>query len=53
LQAAINLGRREAAHPGRPKGDRRWRYTHNGVVYVTDETSRHEITSWREDGQVR
>ena len=28
-------------------GAPRWRYTHAGVVYITDETSRHEITSWR------
>jgi len=48
LQAAIKYGRKEPANPGR-RGDRRWRYEHNGVVYITDETSRHEITSWRLD----
>ena len=48
LQAAIKYGRKEPANPGR-RGDPRWRYEHNGVVYITDETSRHEITSWRLD----
>eukprot|EP00961_Rhodomonas_salina_P153542 2067475-Rhodomonas_salina.3 len=38
------------ALPGR-EGTPRWRYTYNGVVYITDETSRHEITSWRIDGK--
>jgi hypothetical protein len=35
-----------AGRDGRP----RWRYTYRGVVYITDERSRHEITSWRLDG---
>jgi len=48
LQAAIKYGRKEPANPGR-RGDPRWRYEHNGVVYITDDTSRHEITSWRLD----
>jgi hypothetical protein len=48
LQAAVKNGRKEAANPGR-LGDLRWRYTLGGVVYITDETSRHEITSWRID----
>jgi len=46
LQAAVKNGVKEAANPGR-LGDRRWRYTYQGVTYITDETSRHEITSWR------
>ena len=50
LQAAVKHGRREPAYPG-ANGRKRWRYTHNGVVYVTDASSRHEITSWRDDGQ--
>ena len=50
LQAAIKYGRRERANPGRD-GSPRWRYTYDGVVYITDETSRHEITSWRIDGK--
>jgi len=48
LQAAVKHGRKEKANPGR-HGDPRWRYTHNGVVYITDASSRHEITSWRLD----
>ncbi|GFR40057.1 hypothetical protein Agub_g595 [Astrephomene gubernaculifera] len=48
LQEAIKYGRKERANPGRD-GKPRWRYTHKGVVYITDETSRHEITSWRLD----
>ena len=48
LQEAVRHGRREIANPGR-RGEKRWRYTHKGVTYITDETSRHEITSWRLD----
>eukprot|EP00049_Salpingoeca_infusionum_P010039 m.170205 g.170205 ORF g.170205 m.170205 type:complete len:683 (+) comp14523_c0_seq1:583-2631(+) len=48
LQQAVKYGRRERAHPGR-HGQERWRYTYQGVVYITDATSRHEITSWRID----
>eukprot|EP00899_Mesostigma_viride_P007668 jgi/Mesvir1/16902/Mv15772-RA.1 len=52
LQAAVKHGRKEAANPG-PKGDVRWRYTHKGIVYITDASSRHEITSWRiDDGDI-
>lgn len=32
-----------------PEGQPRWKYTYNGVSYVTDETSRHEITSWKSE----
>jgi hypothetical protein len=49
LQEAIKYGRKEQAHPGRD-GVRRWKYTHHDIVYVTDEFSRHEITSWRLSG---
>ncbi|KAL3936397.1 MAG: hypothetical protein SGBAC_008274 [Bacillariaceae sp.] len=49
LQAAIKHGQKETANPGRD-GSTRWRYTHKGVVFITDETSRHEVTSWRIDG---
>eukprot|EP00798_Chlamydomonas_sp_ICE-L_P022991 gene22991-30179_t len=49
LQEAVKYGRMERANPGRD-GSIRWRYTHKGVVYITDESSRHEVTSWRMDG---
>jgi hypothetical protein len=49
LKNAIKLGRKERANPGRD-GKPRWRYSHKGVVFITDETSKHEITSWRLDG---
>ena len=49
LQAAIKYGTKERANPGRDNSTR-WRYTYDGVVYITDETSRHEVTSWRIDG---
>ncbi|PNW84737.1 hypothetical protein CHLRE_03g156650v5 [Chlamydomonas reinhardtii] len=48
LQEAVKYGRKERANPGRD-GQARWRYTHKGVVYITDDSSRHEITSWRLD----
>jgi hypothetical protein len=46
LQAAVKYGRKERAHAGRD-GSQRWRFTHKGVVYITDSTGRHEVTSWR------
>ena len=48
LQAAIKYGVKTSANPGQD-GSQRWRYTHNGVVYLTDATSKHEITSYREE----
>lgn len=52
LQAAIKYGKKEVevANPER-NGSKRWKYTHDGVVFITDETSRHELTSWRLDGK--
>ncbi|KAL1523672.1 hypothetical protein AB1Y20_018606 [Prymnesium parvum] len=50
LQAAIKYGIKVRANPGRD-GSARWRYEYDGVVYITDETSRHEVTSWRVDGK--
>lgn len=50
LQAAIKHGVKERANPGRD-GSTRWRYTYDGVVYITDESSRHEVTCWRIDGK--
>ena len=41
LQAAVKYGRREPAHPGRDGSDR-IRWTHKGVVYITDATGKHE-----------
>ena len=49
LQEAVKHGRKERANPGR-NGEQRWRFTHKGVVYITDDSLRHEITSWRLDG---
>ena len=48
LQAAIKHGVKTAANPGRD-GSQRWCYTYNGIVYLSDATSKHEITSWREN----
>ena len=39
-------GRKTPGKTGR-KGQRRWIFEHAGVVFITDETCRHEITSWR------
>jgi Mg-chelatase subunit ChlD len=50
LQAAVKHGNCEAASPGQ-RGEQRWRYEYNGVVYITDASSKHEITSWRLDGK--
>ena len=48
LKAAVKHGQRFPAHPGR-NGERRWKIVHNGLVYITDETMRQEITSYREE----
>ena len=47
LKAAVKHGTRE---PGRPtsSGEPTWKYTFADVVYITDSTSRKEITSWPE-----
>jgi Mg-chelatase subunit ChlD len=50
LQAAVKHGNCEAASPGQ-RGEQRWRYEYNGVVYITDASSKQEITSWRLDGK--
>ena len=50
LQAAVKHGNCEPASPGQ-RGEQRWRYEYNGVVYITDASSKHEITSWRLDGK--
>ena len=50
LQAGIKNGTKESANPGRD-GSSRWRYAYNGVVYITDDSSRHEVTYWRIDGE--
>jgi hypothetical protein len=44
LKRAVKYGRKELANTGRD-GQTRWRYTHDGVVLITDDTSKHEITS--------
>lgn len=48
LQAAVKHGKKTRANPGRD-GSKRWRFEHGGVVYITDESCRQEITSWRLD----
>eukprot|EP01041_Mallomonas_annulata_P009129 gene9129-18910_t len=46
LQAAVKYGLKERGF-NRPKtGEPRWKYTFADVVYITDETSTNEITSW-------
>ena len=51
LQAAIKHGSKEVQinqRPGRHCGQVRYKYTFADVVYITDSTSRLEITSWAE-----
>lgn len=49
LQEAVKYGRRERATSGR-KGDERRKFTHKSIVYITDQSMKHEITSWNIDG---
>ena len=44
LQAAVKHGTREAQVG--PRGEMRYKYTYADIVYITDSTSRGEITSW-------
>ena len=48
LQAAVKHSKPTAANPGRD-GDSRLKFVYNGVVYITDKTGKHEVTSWRLD----
>jgi hypothetical protein len=48
LQSAIKYGLKEPAFPCRRTGRRRWKYTYKHVVYITDEHSKMEITSFIE-----
>ena len=45
LQAAVKYGVKEPGFPNK-LGELRWKYTYGDVVYITDSTSRKEITSW-------
>ena len=40
LQTAVKYGKKESSH------NWRWKYTFGDIVYITDATSRQEITSW-------
>lgn len=44
--AAIKYGKKERGHPDPKTGATRWMYTMGRLVYVTDETSTREITSY-------
>lgn len=46
LQAAIRHGKKEPAFPCRRTGAPRWKYTYADIVYITDEYSLYEITSY-------
>ncbi|CAM9194298.1 unnamed protein product [Hapterophycus canaliculatus] len=47
LQAAVKYGKKRKGHPDKMSGKTRWMYTLGNVVYITDETSTKEITSYR------
>ena len=46
LQAAVRHGRKQAAKRDPRTGAQRWKYTYADIIYITDETSTQEITSW-------
>lgn len=46
LKAAVKHGVKHPAQRDPSTGQRRWRYTYADVVYITDSTSKREITSW-------
>ena len=45
FQEAVKYGRRELANPGLD-GRTRWRFTHNGRVFLSNESAQRPITSW-------
>jgi Alpha-kinase family len=48
LQSAIKYGIKTPAMTDRATGAPRWKYTYGNLVYITDETSKKEITSYRQ-----
>lgn len=48
LQAAVKYGVKERSY--NTYGVPRWKYTFADIVYITDDTSRREITSWAKPG---
>ncbi len=44
LKAAVKYGKKEANVSW--QGIKNWKYTFAGIVFITDETSKCEITSW-------
>mmetsp|Transcript_6557 Transcript_6557/g.15891 ORF Transcript_6557/g.15891 Transcript_6557/m.15891 type:complete len:145 (-) Transcript_6557:2036-2470(-) len=48
LQAAVKYGLKIESGADRKTGRPRWRYEYGDIVYITDEFSRKEITSWQQ-----
>ena len=46
LQSAVKYGIKERGFPHPKTGAKRWKYTYNDIVYITDATSTVEVTSW-------
>ncbi|CAB1117393.1 unnamed protein product [Ectocarpus sp. CCAP 1310/34] len=46
LQAAVRYGKKQLAKRDPETGAIRWKYTYADIIYITDETSTQEITSW-------
>ena len=44
LQAAVKNGTKERSYG--KNGEPRWKYTFADVIYITDDSSKQEITSW-------
>jgi hypothetical protein len=48
LQAAVKYGLKQPGFPEKRTGLPRWKYTFGNIVYITDHTSRVEVTSYKE-----
>ncbi len=46
LQSAVQNGKKEEASANPTTGEKRFKYTYADIVYITDESSTREITSW-------
>eukprot|EP00571_Detonula_confervacea_P013005 CAMPEP_0172307606 /NCGR_PEP_ID=MMETSP1058-20130122/8426_1 /TAXON_ID=83371 /ORGANISM="Detonula confervacea, Strain CCMP 353" /LENGTH=662 /DNA_ID=CAMNT_0013019819 /DNA_START=14 /DNA_END=2002 /DNA_ORIENTATION=+ len=48
LRAAVKYGRKVPANPCQRTREPRWKFMHNGLIYITDTTCTREITSYKE-----
>lgn len=53
LQAAVKYGTVTPAHRCRRTNEQRWKFVYGNVVYITDDTCKKEITSYKEPVRIQ